>query len=143
MPLAPGSDTPVRRPVSDEKKPDRITQTANLLIDELRDGKAYSPQPEEKYIQREERAEKANLLNIMLDRVLGDNSEANLTDIEKKCIRLKCMADASSKEIAQMYNMTVTYVDTTTHRARKKIRKYFESEGLLQDLKEMEILSDD
>jgi len=115
---------------SHKKQQDKINKTAKLLSIELSYGKTYNPEPEKDFIQRENYNEIASLLNIVLDKVLGEDSCARLTNIEKKCIRLKCMADLSSKEVGELLGKTEKNVDAITSRARNKMRKYLESEGL-------------
>ena len=87
-----------------------------------------------------ERAE--NLVEVLFSEVLVPGSKAKLSDAEQKILRMRCIMQQplSSKEVGDCLGMTPGAVDAAFFRARKKIRNFYEAEGLLKDV--MEVLRD-
>ena len=83
-----------------------------------------------------------NLVKVFFSNVIPEDriSKAGLNEREQRIVRLKCVANLSSKEIGCLLEMTPEAVDTALSRAKKKIRDYYKEEGLWNDV--MEALRD-
>ena len=91
-------------------------------------------------MEREDLRKRAvNLAEILFSEVLDPNSEAVLNDTEQKIVRMRCVMQPplSSREAGSILKMTPGAVDTALSRARKKIRLFCKSKGLLEDVMEV------
>jgi DNA-directed RNA polymerase specialized sigma24 family protein len=80
-----------------------------------------------------------NLVEILFNEALTPDSKAGLSDAEQKIVRMRLIMQPplSSKETAASLKMALGSVDTALFRAKKKIRDFYISKNLIEDVREV------
>jgi RNA polymerase sigma factor (sigma-70 family) len=78
-----------------------------------------------------------NVAGILMNEVLISASPAGLSDRELEILRMRCIMERPSREVADLLGMKAGAVDTALSRAKKKIRDFYEARGLLNDVREV------